>query len=227
MINIEHLWFTYTGLQPYILSDINLEIMDGDYISIIGENGCGKSTLMRIMLGFLKPSKGNFSIDTKGIGYVSQKNDFTNSNFPITVYETMNSYRRLLKLRDKDVIMDSLKLIGMESFNKSLMGNLSGGQTQKILIARAMMGNPKLLILDEPSTGVDIDSQKEIYGMIKKMSTNQKITVVAVEHNLEAVFANSTKIYHLKNGSGHLCNMDQYASEYFNSKERTNYYASI
>ncbi len=227
MININNLWFSYTGLQPYILQDVNLEIMNGDYISIIGDNGCGKTTLMRIMLGFLKPTRGNITIDTKYIGYVPQKNDFTNSNFPITVYEALNSYRKLLKIKDKDVIMDSLKLIGMENLKNSLMGKLSGGQTQKILIARALMGNPKLLILDEPSTGVDIDSQKEIYGMLKNMSINQNITILAVEHNLEAVIANSTKIYHLQNGHGHLCNPDKYAAEYLHLKERTDNYASI
>ncbi len=227
MIKIENLWFSYTGLQPYILKDINIEIMDGEYISIVGENGCGKTTLMRIILSFLKPNKGNIFIDTKHIGYVPQKNDSTNSGFPITVYEAMNSYRILLKLKDKNVIMDSLKMVGMECYKKSLMENLSGGQIQKILIARAMMGNPQLLILDEPSTGVDMDSQKEIYGMLKTLSSKQNITIVAVEHNLEAVFANSTKIYHLQNGQGHICTPSKYGEEYLHLKERVDYYASL
>jgi zinc transport system ATP-binding protein len=224
MINIEQLSYSYTGTPPYILSDINLEIENGDYISIVGDNGCGKTTLMRILLGFLKPTKGNISVDTKYIGYVPQKKDFTNSNFPITVFEAMNSYRRLLKIKDKGVIMESLKRIGMENYKNSLMGNLSGGQTQKILIARALIGNPQLLILDEPSTGVDIDSQNEIYGLLKNMSMNQMITILAVEHNLEAVVSNSTKIYHLQNGFGHLCSPDQYVTEYlhYKGKEYTN-----
>jgi zinc transport system ATP-binding protein len=227
MINIEHVCFSYTGMQPYILNDINLKITEGEYISIIGENGCGKTTLMRVLLGFLKPTKGYVSIDSRLIGYVPQKNDHMNSNFPITVYEVMNSYRKLLKIKTKDVILDALKLVGMEEFTGVLMGQLSGGQTQKILLARAMMGNPKLLILDEPSTGVDIDSQKEVYAILKNMSVNQKITIVAVEHNLEAVYSNSTKIYHLHNGHGHLCNPDQYASEFLYPKERKDYYASV
>ena len=220
MINIEHLWFSYTGTLPYILDDINLEIEDGEYISVIGDNGCGKTTLMRILLGFLKPTRGSISIDTKYIGYVPQRNDFTNTTFPITVYEVMHSYLRLLKLKNKDIIMELLKLVGMENFKNSLMGNLSGGQTQKILIARALLGNPKLLILDEPSTGVDIDSQKDIYGLLKSMSMNQKITILAVEHNLEAVFSNSTKIFHLQNGHGHLCSPDKYTAEYLHYKRR-------
>lgn len=226
MIHINQMWFSYTGMQQYILEDINIEVKEGEYISIIGENGSGKTTLMRIILGFLKPTKGSITIDTNNIGYVSQKNDYINSNFPITVYEVMNSYRKLLKIKNKEVIRESLKLVGMEDFTNQRMGNLSGGQTQKIFLARAMMGNPRLLILDEPSTGVDIDSQKEIYGILKDMSIKKRITVIAVEHNLEAVFMNSTKIYHLKNGKGHLCSPKKFAKEYLH-QERENYYASI
>ncbi|MDF2942207.1 MAG: transporter ATP-binding protein [Herbinix sp.] len=227
MIKLEQLNYSYTGTAPFILHDINLEVAIGDYISIVGENGCGKTTLMRILLGFLKPTKGNITVDTKFIGYVPQKKDFTNSNFPITVYEALNSYRKLIKVKDKDVIMESLKRIGMENYKNSLLGNLSGGQTQKILIARALMGNPQLLILDEPSTGVDIDSQKEIYGLLKNLSIEQKITILAVEHNLEAVVTNSTKIYHLQNGFGHLCSPDQYATEYLHYKRKEDSYASL
>lgn len=214
MVTMEHLWFSYTGMPSYILSDINIEIAEGEYISIIGENGCGKTTLMRLLLGYLKPSKGSIIMDTKFIGYVPQRNDFTNANFPITVYEVLYSYLRLLKLKDKSIISEVLKFTGMYAFKDSLMGNLSGGQTQKILISRALMGSPKLLILDEPSTGVDIDSQKEIYGLLKKMSLEQKITIVSVEHNLHAAFTNSTKIFHLQNGKGHLCSPDHFTTEY-------------
>lgn len=214
MIQIDHLYFSYTGIAPFILNDINLKIEDGEYISVIGDNGCGKTTLMRILLGFLKPTRGSISMDTRYIGYVPQRNDFTNTSFPITVYEVMNSYRKILKLKDKLIIMEALTRTGMENHKNSLMGNLSGGQTQKILIARALMGNPRLLILDEPSTGIDMDSQKEIYGMLKEMSLNQKITILAVEHNLEAVFHNSTKIFHLHSGHGHLCSPQKYKNEY-------------
>lgn len=213
MIKIEALWFSYTGISSYILSDINVNIPDGEYVSVIGDNGSGKTTLMRLMLGNLKPTKGNITVDAKSIGYVPQRNDFSNINFPITVYELLYSYYKILKLKDKSVITEVLKITGMEQYKNSLMGNLSGGQTQKILISRALMGTPELLILDEPSTGVDIDSQKEIYGLLKTMSQEQKITIVAVEHNLAAAFTNSTKIFHLQGGKGHLCSPDHYSRE--------------
>lgn len=214
MIQAKDLYFSYTGSSPYILDGINLEIQKGEYVSVVGENGCGKSTLMRLILNFLKPTSGTITSQSGKIGYVPQRNDFSNSSFPITVYETLDSYRRLLKLKDKNIPIASLERVGMSNFLDSLMGNLSGGQTQKVLITRALIGNPDLLILDEPSTGVDVGSQKEIYGFLKEINRQNQITIVSVEHNLEAAVANSTLIYHLVNGKGHLCSPQQYADEY-------------
>lgn len=217
-IQTNKLYFSYTGLPPYLLNGIDLEIKDGDYVSILGENGCGKSTLMKLILGFLKPTKGTIVTKAKRIGYVPQKNDFSNSGFPITVYEMLNAYRKLLKIKNKEVISDILQKVGMNSFSNSLMGTLSGGQSQKILIARALMGNPDLLILDEPSTGVDIGSQKEIYHFLTNINKKNGITIVSVEHNLDAAISNSTLIYHLSNGKGHLCTPEKYTAEFLKNE---------
>lgn len=214
MIRTENLFFSYTGSPPYILDGVNLEICDGEYVSVVGENGCGKSTLIRLFLKFIKPTSGIVDSRAKRIGYVPQKKDFSNSNFPITVYEMLNSYRRLLKLRDKDIIVENLSRVGMASFSDALMGTLSGGQSQKIFVARALMGDPDLLLLDEPSTGVDINSQKEIYGFLKRLNKENGITIVSVEHNLNAAISNSTQIYHLTGGHGHLCSPEKYAAEF-------------
>lgn len=214
MIQAENLFFSYTGSPPYVINGINLKIRDGEYVSVVGDNGSGKSTLMRLILNFIKPTKGTIASEALRIGYVPQKNDFSNSNFPITVYETLNSYRRLLKLKNKSTITEKLEQIGMSGFTGALMGNLSGGQSQKILIARALMGNPDLLILDEPSTGVDMKSQKEIYGFLKNINKENGITIVSVEHNLDAAISNSTLIYHLIDGQGHLCTPLQYTDEF-------------
>ncbi len=213
MIKAEDLFFSYTGSSSYLLGGINLEIQKGEYLSVVGENGSGKSTLMRLLLGFIKPTSGRIETQAKQIGYVPQKNDFSNASFPITVYEALDSYRRLLKIKRKSVVGEALEQMGMSAFAGALVGTLSGGQGQKILIARALMGEPDLLILDEPSTGVDISSQKEIYGFLKKINRENGITIVSVEHNLAAAISNSTLIYHLEGQRGQLYPPAQYAEK--------------
>ena len=200
MITAKDLSFSYTGSPPYVLHGLNLEINDGEYVSVVGENGCGKSTLMRLILKFLKPTGGSITNKATRVGYVPQKSDYSNAGFPITVYEALDSYRRLLKLHDKGVIEAGLRQVGMQSF------------------AGALMGAPDLLILDEPSTGVDIQSQQEIYGFLKGINQNNGITIVSVEHNLDAAVSNSTLIYHLTDGRGHLCSPKKYAQEFLGGK---------
>lgn len=214
MVQAENLSFSYTGARPFILEGINLHIHSGAYVSVVGENGSGKSTLIRLILKFLKPTQGTVTVRSSLIGYVPQRNDAAHSGFPITVYEMLNSYRKLLKVKSKDGMEETLERFGLAGQSRALMGTLSGGQGQKAMIARALIGNPDLLILDEPSTGVDPDSQKEIYALIKKLNVESGKTIISVEHNLDAAIANSTLIYHLANGNGHFCTPQHYASEY-------------
>lgn len=219
MIEIKNLFFSYTNSEQYVLKDINLTINNGEYVSILGENGCGKSTLVKLILKLLSPTKGSILNTGKNIGYVPQKSDFLNSQFPITVCEMLNCYRKILKIKDKNLVYESLERVNMGNFNDALIGTLSGGQRQKIFIARALMGTPDLLMLDEPSTGVDIKSQKEIYRLIKDLNKNNGITVISIEHNLNAAVANSSLIYHISNGNGHLCKPDKYLEEYLKTNE--------
>ncbi|MBU3155289.1 metal ABC transporter ATP-binding protein [Clostridium estertheticum] len=210
MINIKNLCFTYTNSKPYILDNVNVKIEKGSYVSILGENGSAKSTLLKLILNLLKPNSGEIIIDTSRIAYVAQKVENFNAQFPITVYEMLNCHRRVLKLKDKSLISKSLKAVGMEDHTHTLIGNLSGGQQQKIFIARSLIGNPELLILDEPSTGIDIQSMEDIYGIIKGLNVNLGITVVSVEHNLKAALDNSTDIFEMSNRSGILYTINDY-----------------
>lgn len=214
MIKAENLHFSYTGMKPFILSGINLDIRDGEYVSVVGDNGSGKSTLIKLILKLLKPTSGSLTTAAHKIGYVPQKSDFANAGFPITVYEMLDSYRKLMKIKSKTAVTDSLEQVGLKDYAGALLGTLSGGQSQKVFIARALMGDPELLVLDEPSTGVDTGSQKEIYGIIRKLSREHGMTIVSVEHNLTAAISNSTLIYHLSSGYGHICTPEQYAVEY-------------
>jgi zinc transport system ATP-binding protein len=217
MVQIKNLFFSYTKNPPFILNDLSIIINKGDYISILGDNGSGKSTLIKLILKMLEPTQGSIICDFSKKGYVPQKFDNLNSQFPITVYEIMNIYRKTLRIKDKKCIAEYLEIVNMNDFRNSLIGTLSGGQCQKIFIARALMGNPDLLIFDEPSAGVDNNSQGEIYNLIKNINRTKGITIISVEHNLKAAISNSTQLYHLKNGQGHLCNPDEYINEYLAS----------
>ena len=213
MLSIQHLYFSYQGQPPYVLNDLNVEVHSGDYISIVGDNGSGKSTLLRLILGFLTPVKGSITCNTNNIRYVSQKNDFSHAGFPITVYEILDSYRKLLNIKDKHEVNRVLELTHMTEFKDRLISKLSGGQAQRVSIARALIGSPDLIILDEPSTGIDRKSQEGIYSLLCTLNQEHHITIISVEHNLEMALANSTNIYHIANGQGHLCSPEQYACE--------------
>ena len=211
MIIIENLFFKYTGQTPYTLSGVNLLVPKDSYISIVGNNGCGKSTLLKLILGFLSPTTGTIQIKTNKIGYVPQRQEF-NSAFPITVQEVIYSYGKLLHMKNINVC-EILSITQMQDFKNQLVGDLSGGQYQRMLIARALMGTPDLLVLDEPSTGVDISSQKEIYKILRELNKNKKLTILSVEHNLYAATESSSMIYHLSDGKGHLCTPQNYLKE--------------
>lgn len=141
MISLEKVSFAYEH-GPYLLQDVTMTVQDGDYISVVGENGSGKSTLIKLILGLLSPSRGTISNTFRRCAYVPQRFESLNSQFPITVYEVLNCQRRILGYKDKDIIRRSLEQMNVYELKDQLIGNLSGGQCQKVLIARALMGEP-------------------------------------------------------------------------------------
>ncbi|BDR68104.1 metal ABC transporter ATP-binding protein [Clostridium tetani] len=201
MINIQDMYFSYSKDNRYVLKNINLNIIKGGYYSIIGENGSGKSTLVKLILKLLNPSKGTISINTNKIGYVPQKLDYFNSKFPITVNEIFKCHFKALGLKNYTLLKQLLKELDINHLKSNLIGNLSGGQQQRVFIARALIGNPDLLILDEPSTGVDILSQKNIYDFLKNLNINKQMTIISIEHNLKAAFENSSHIIKVENST--------------------------
>lgn len=209
MIDIKNLCFSYSNKPPYILNNINLNIEDGTYLSIVGENGSCKTTLVKLMLGILKPNSGSLTINSNLIGYVPQRLDSFNSQFPITVKEVLSSHKKTLKNKAVD-IDTALKDVHMYEYKNRLLGMLSGGQQQRVLIARALMGNPDVIILDEPSTGVDEANQKEIYSILRNLNKINKKTIISIEHNIDIALNNSTHILRVDNGQITLFTVEEY-----------------
>jgi zinc transport system ATP-binding protein len=214
VIETKDLTFRYSPGSPTVLENITLSIGTGEYVSILGDNGSGKSTLVRLFLGLLKPTSGTVTRNARRIGYVPQKKDFLSGQFPLTVFEMLDSWRALVGVKDRTAVTECLDRVGMCDSRNALVGTLSGGQAQKVFIARALIGSPDLIVLDEPSTGVDVKSQREMYAFIKELNREQGMTIVSVEHNLDAAVTNSTQIYHLADGNGHLCSPKKYANEF-------------
>lgn len=212
MIKIKNLNFSYNGKPPYLLDNIDLNIKKGDYVSILGSNGSGKSTLVKILLGIIKPVSGIISISSRKIGYVSQRLEGVNSQFPITVYEVLYTHLKALKHKDTRIIDHCLNIVGISEYKNRLIGSLSGGQQQKVYIARALMGTPDIIILDELSTSIDIKSQHEIYKLIKNLNRTTGVTILSIEHNLNAAMDNSTHIFQIENSKGSYLNVDNFAA---------------
>ena len=213
MIQLDHVYFSYDRNSP-LLQDITMTIHDGEYIAIVGENGSGKSTFVKLLLGLISPGRGNLVNTFQRTAYVPQRFDSLNSQFPITVFEVMEYYRRILHVADKHAVRRTLEQMNVYDLRNRLIGSLSGGQCQKVMIARALLGNPDLLIFDEPSTGIDVKSQMELYPFIKQLNQQQGITVITVEHNLKFAVHSADKMYHIANGSGHFCTPQEYVREY-------------
>ncbi len=201
MIKISDLNFRYDKSSPLVLKNINLDIPKGIYLSVIGENGSCKTTLIKLILGLLSPVSGSIQLHTSKVSYVPQRVETFNSEFPITVYEILKTHAKALHLDVKSAVKDALDKVNMADYKNSLIGNLSGGQQQRIFIARALMGNPDLIILDEPSTGVDVKNQKEIYSILSSYNKEHDTTIISIEHNLETALTYSTHILEIKDGS--------------------------
>ena len=193
VIHINKLNFSYGNLS--VLEDISLNIEQGEFVGIVGPNGGGKSTLLKLMLGLLIPDKGTIKImgksPSKGrsaIGYVPQYANFER-NFPITVLDTVLLDRVTRKStfwghssEDIQLAEQALRETEIENLKNRILNTLSGGQLQRVLIARALVGNPKILMLDEPTSNIDARMEEDIFDLLKKL--NEKSTIIVVSHDI-------------------------------------------
>jgi len=193
IVHIEALDFAYNGQR--VLEDINLEVGEGDFIAMIGPNGGGKTTLLKLMLGLLKPGRGRIRVMGKPaarvshhIGYVPQ-DVHINRSFPITALDVvlmgkLAPGRRWSKNAEQDRrdALEALERIDMVNFAHRRIGELSGGQRQRVFIARALVTRPRLLLLDEPTASIDSKGQTDFFRLLKRL--NRDITIIVVSHDL-------------------------------------------
>lgn len=184
-----------------VLHNINLKINEGVFIGIVGPNGGGKTTLLKTIIGLIKPQKGNVLIfgkepidqSKRGIfGYLPQHQNI-DTNFPITTLEVvmMGLHRRGLFRRyskdDHNRAKEMITLMGMDGFENHPFGSLSGGQQQRVSIARALAHNPKILVLDEPSTGIDVVGQEDFYHLLRGLQKRFNLTIIMVSHDIGTI----------------------------------------
>jgi zinc transport system ATP-binding protein len=215
ILDIKHLSFYYN--QQKVLDDINITIPKGAFLGLVGPNGSGKSTLLKCILGLLQPSEGSINLfgerignfkEWYKIGYVSQKANSFNTGFPATVYEVVTtglvSKKGLFKRinnTDKEKIYDAIQAVGMEDHIYKNIGELSGGQQQRVFIARALVSEPELLILDEPTVGVDTQTVQNFYQMLGKLNKDKNITLLLVTHDIGTI---TDKVSHVACLNRHL-----------------------
>lgn len=200
-IQVEGLTFSYDGIN--IVEDVTFDLKTGDILGIIGPNGGGKSTLLKILLGLLPQYKGTAQVLCRPardhhrggccIGYVPQRRDIQ-LNFPVLVEDVaeMGFYTRAKILRkitaeEKRFVQEMLERVGMAAQSKSSLGELSGGQQQRVFIARALVSRPKLLFLDEPTTGIDPKGQHQFLELISSLRDEMGLTILIVSHDLRVV----------------------------------------
>lgn len=203
LISIEKASIGYEGKK--ILSNINLKINSGDYVCIVGENGSGKSTLMKTLLGLVSPICGDIKfgdgLKQNEIGYLPQQTKFQ-KDFPASVSEVVLSgclnYKHTLfyNKSQKNLANENMKLTGIYEMRKKCFRELSGGQQQRAMLARALCATTKLLILDEPVTGLDPKAMTDMYSLIKNLN-KKGITIIMVSHDITSAINHASNILHL------------------------------
>lgn len=207
-IDVQNVSFSYDGNS--VLEDITFQIQSGDYVGIIGPNGGGKTTLLNLLLGLLQPTAGSIhifghSVDTAHehieVGYVPQRIAQLAPSFPATVEEIVLSGRTMrrgffapLSEADRSAVIRALDVTGMSKAAKKRVGALSGGERQRVWIARALASEPRILILDEPTVGVDVSTMESLYSLLTKLHQELGLTILLVSHDIDTVAREVTTV---------------------------------
>ena len=212
IIEFKEVSFSYPGAP--VLDRVSFQVNRGEFVGMIGPNGGGKTTLLKLILGFLRPSSGSIRIFneikndpshySQRLAYVPQSNRF-DRDFPISVEEVVLSglvsrlpwYGRF-HAQEKEAVNEVLELLGLSHLSRNPFGTLSGGQAQRVLIARALVSKPQLLLLDEPTASVDIQAESDIYALLSQLKG--KMTILMVTHDLRAAIDQVERVLCIQGG---------------------------
>ncbi len=199
LISVQSVSYSYNSES--VLENVSFDIEEGDFLGIIGPNGAGKTTLFHCMLGLLNSYSGRITILNqdikknkkifKTIGYIPQKKSI-DQKFPLTVQELVSL--SLTRKTSKNIAFEILKQVGLYKMKNKTIGQLSGGQQQRVLIAKALVNNPIILMLDEPTNELDQKSQNDFYLLLKELNEKNKITIIWTSHDMDAVNKYANKV---------------------------------
>lgn len=208
ILSLNNVSFAYDTTQ--VLNRVDLDIKKGSFMGMVGPNGGGKTTLIKIILGELEPDEGQVNLfgqplssfkDWTRIGFVSQKASSFNHGFPATVFEVVAmgltakiGYFKFLRRRHKQKVLEAIEQVDMGDFTYQNISELSGGQQQRIFIARALVNDPDLLILDEPTVGIDFKNVERFYQLLHRLNEERQITLLLVTHDTGAMTEHATDI---------------------------------
>jgi zinc transport system ATP-binding protein len=211
MLAVERLSFRYNSVE--VLNDISFLVDAGDYVGLVGPNGSGKTTIIKIILGLMEPRKGSVSLfgtnptsfkDRHKIGYLPQKPTNFNPHFPATVEEVVSLglfskkvFPGRVAKNDESLINEAMALTDILDIKDAMIGNLSGGQQQRVLAARALVNQPELLILDEPTTALDPETRDKFFQTLQELNLNKKVTIILVTHDIGSIGKYASKLLYL------------------------------
>ena len=220
LVELKNICFSYNSSSKdepeFQLSDIHLTIDNGEFISVLGPNGSGKSTLLKVITGLLNPAQGSISLDGQDYRNVSRKNlarviafvpQSSLTIFPFSIYEIVmmgrTPYLNMFgyeKKEDRDMVMEAIDLVDIAHLKNKGINEVSGGEAQRAFIARAIVQQPRLILLDEPNSHLDIKHQLSIFNLIKNLNETKGVTVVSVSHDLNLAGYYSSRVILMKDG---------------------------